>query len=124
MTLEIALTLTVVLGVLVLLSATSLPPDVVLLAAMVGFAASGILTPEQALQGFSNTGVMTVAALYIVVAGVRETGAMAWISQHIFGNPKNVLSAQLRMGTAVAALSSFINNTPVVIVMLPVPRTA
>jgi di/tricarboxylate transporter len=122
LTIEIILTLVVVLGVLVLLSVTSLAADVVLLAAMIGVCLVGVITPTQALQGFANTGVMTVAALYIVVAGVRETGAMAWISQRVFGHPRTLLAAQARLMAATAVLSSVINNTPVVAMFIPVAQ--
>jgi di/tricarboxylate transporter len=122
LTIEIILTLTVVLGVLLMLSVTSIATDVILLAAMIAVCVLGIVTPSQALQGFSNTGVMTVAALYIVVAGVRETGAMAWVSQRVFGHPRTLLAAQARLMTASAVLSSVINNTPVVAMFIPVAQ--
>lgn len=119
---EVTLTLAIVVAVLVLLSATALATDVVLLAAMVLFAAIGILSPEQALAGFANPGVMTVAALYIVVAGMRETGAMSWVSQRVFGHPRSLVSAQIRLMLGTGMLSSFINNTPVVAMFIPVAQ--
>ena len=119
---QIILTLGIVAGVLVLLSTTALATDVVLLAAMVLLAATGILSPEQALAGFANPGVMTVAALYIVVAGMRETGAMSWVSQRVFGHPRSLLSAQVRLMLGTGMLSSFINNTPVVAMFIPVAQ--
>lgn len=119
---EVTLTLAIVVAVLVLLSTTALATDVVLLAAMVLFAAVGILSPEQALAGFANPGVMTVAALYIVVAGMRETGAMSWVSQRVFGHPRSLVSAQIRLMLGTGMLSSFINNTPVVAMFIPVAQ--
>lgn len=122
MTLEIMITLAIVAGVLLLLATTSLAPDVVLLAAMVLISAIGILSPEEALAGFGNSGVMTVAALYIVVAGLRETGSMAWVSQRVFGHPRSVLGAQTRLMVAASMLSGFVNNTPVVAMFIPVAQ--
>ena len=63
MTVEILITLAVVVGVLLLLTTTSYDTDVVLVGAMVMLTLTGILEPDQALQGFASSGVMTIAAL-------------------------------------------------------------
>ena len=70
---EIWFTVAVVLTVLFLLATTPAPTEMVLLGAMVVLSASGIITAREALSGFSSTGVMTIAALYVVIAGLRET---------------------------------------------------
>ena len=53
---------------------------------------------------------MTIAALYVVVAGLRETGAMAWISRWVLGRPQSLTVAQSKLmfvdGRAVAASST------------------
>ena len=79
MTWQIVLTLVVVLSVLITLAATPAPTELVLVGAMILLSLAGVLTPAQALSGFASPGVMTIAALYIVVAGLRETGTMAWV---------------------------------------------
>jgi Na+/H+ antiporter NhaD/arsenite permease-like protein len=94
LTVEIVITLAVVVGVLVLLTSSRLETDVVLVGAMIVLTLLGILQPDQALQGFASNGVMTIAALYIVVAGLRETGAMAWISRWVRGRPRSLMVAQ------------------------------
>ena len=122
MTIEILITLAVVVGVLALLTTTRLDTDVVLVGAMITLTLSGILRPEQALSGFASSGVMTIAALYIVVAGLRETGAMSWISRWVLGRPKSLAAAQSRLMLATGALSGVINNTPVVALFIPVAQ--
>jgi di/tricarboxylate transporter len=122
MTFEILLTLGVVFGVLVLLSATRLDTDVVLVGAMILLTLLGILKPDQALQGFASSGVMTIAALYIVVVGLRETGAMNWLSRWVLGRPRSLAVAQSKLMLATGALSSVINNTPVVALFIPVAQ--
>ena len=62
------MTLAVVLGVLLVLTTTRLDTDVVLVGSMITLTLLGILKPDQALQGFASSGVMTIAALYVVVA--------------------------------------------------------
>jgi di/tricarboxylate transporter len=119
---EILLTLGVVVGVLVLLTTTHLDTDIVLVGAMITLTLLGILQPDQALQGFASSGVMTIAALYIVVAGLRETGAMAWISRAVLGRPKSLAVAQSKLMLVTGALSSVVNNTPVVALFIPVAQ--
>ena len=122
MTLDILITLGVVLGVLVLLTSTRIDTDVVLVGAMITLTLVGILKPDEALQGFASSGVMTIAALYIVVAGLRETGAMAWISRAMLGRPKTLAAAQGKLMFITGTLSSVINNTPVVALFVPVAQ--
>jgi di/tricarboxylate transporter len=122
LTLEIAITLAVVAGVLLLLTTSRLDTDVVLVGAMITLTLVGILKPDEALQGFASNGVMTIAALYIVVAGLRETGAMAWISRWVLGRPRSLPVAQGKLMLVTGALSSVINNTPVVALFIPVAQ--
>jgi di/tricarboxylate transporter len=121
-TFEIIATLTVVFGVLVLLTSSRLETDVVLVGAMIVLTLLGIIEPDQALQGFASNGVMTIAALYIVVAGLRETGAMAWISRWVLGRPRSLLVAQSKLMFVTSALSAVVNNTPVVALFIPVAQ--
>ncbi len=122
MTPDIVLTLAVVASVLALLTTTNLDTDVVLVGAMIALTLLGILRPEEALQGFASSGVMTIAALYIVVAGLRETGAMAWISRAVLGRPRSLAIAQAKLMLVTGALSTVINNTPVVALFIPVAQ--
>jgi len=121
-TFEIIATLAVVCGVLVLLTSSRLETDVVLVGAMIVLTLLGILQPDQALQGFASNGVMTIAALYIVVAGLRETGAMAWISRWVLGRPRSLMVAQSKLMFVTSALSAVVNNTPVVALFIPVAQ--
>jgi len=119
---EIWFTLSVVALVLFLLSSTPAPTEVVLLGAMIVLSITGVLSPSEALSGFSNPGVMTIAALYVVVGGLKETGAIGWFSQRFLGRPRSLLSAQLRLMGAGGALSAVINNTPVVAMFIPIAQ--
>lgn len=95
-------------------------PDLVLTGAMALLLVFGILTPEQAAEGFGNEGMLTVAVLFVVAAGIESTGAMDWVVRRVLGRPKTVLSAQVRMMLPAAGISAFMNNTPVVAMMLPI----
>ena len=119
---EVWFTVAVVLTVLFLLATTPAPTEMVLLGAMVVLSVSQIITPTQALSGFSSPGVMTIAALYVVIAGLRETGAIAWFSHLVFGRPKSLIAAQAKLMTSGALLSTVINNTPVVAMFIPIAQ--
>jgi di/tricarboxylate transporter len=98
---------------------TRYAPDIITTAALSLLLLTGIVSPQDGLAGFANEGMLTVAVLYVVVTGLTETGAVAWISQALLGRPRSALSARLRLMAPVAALSAFVNNTPVVAVFLP-----
>lgn len=75
---------------------------------------------ETAFAGFANPGVISIAALYIVAAGIRETGAVFFLINRLLGIPKTLTSAHLRLMLPVATVSGFVNNTPLVAVMMPI----
>ncbi len=99
---------------LLLLATNRFPADTVLLGALSLLLLSNILTPAEALAGLSSPSIATIAILYVVVSGLRETGAIAWVSRLLLGKPKNQTIAQLRLLIPAASISIFVNNTPVV----------
>jgi di/tricarboxylate transporter len=116
---EAWLTLSVVAGCFAMMAFTRTSPDIIMSAGLTVLLLSGVLLPEEALAGFANQGMLTVAVLYIVVSGLTETGAVGWIVQHILGQPRNTRQAQVRLMAPAAVLSAFLNNTPVVAVFVP-----
>jgi di/tricarboxylate transporter len=107
-------------AVLVAALARGKPADLVFLGGLTLLLAGGVLTPAQGLAGFSNEGVLSVAALFVVAAGVRETGALDVLAARALGRPRGEMHAQLRVMLPVAFVSAFIQNTPVVAVAVPV----
>lgn len=110
----------VVILVIATLALTSASADLVMLGGVVLLMTLGVLAPSEALAGFANEGMITVGALFVVAAGVRETGAMQFLAQRLLGQPQNVTQAQVRMMLPMAAMSAFMNNTPLVAMMMPV----
>lgn len=119
MSVDAAFTLAIVCFILGLLVFTSIGADTILMGGLTLLLVSGILTPAETLGGLANEGMVTVAVLYVVVAGVRESGGTDLIIQQMLGRPRSVAGAQFRLMTPVAALSAFLNNTPVVAIMIP-----
>lgn len=101
------------------LAMSRLPADLVMSGGLSVLLIAGVLTPADALVGFSNPGMLTVAVLYVVVSGLTETGAVGWITRSVLGRPRDIVNAQLRLMLPVMGLSAVLNNTPVVAVFVP-----
>lgn len=104
---------------LLLMSFGRIAPHIVMMAVLVVLSATGIVGPEQALAGFSNPGLITVVALFVVAAGVHHSGGVDLLVHYLLGNPRTVRRAQARIALPVTLLSGFMNNTPVVATMIP-----
>ncbi len=78
------------------------------------------LSVEEGLMGFANAGVLTVAVMFVIADGLHRTGAFAWLGMRLLGKPNGTTSAQLRTMIPAALLSAFLNNTPVVALMMPI----
>jgi di/tricarboxylate transporter len=102
-----------------LLASNRFSPDLILMAGLTLLLITGVVTPAEALTGFSNEGMVTVAVLYIVITGFRETGGIDWIVQSVLGSARSLTQAQLKVMAPVATLSAFLNNTPVVAIFIP-----
>lgn len=112
-------TLSLCIGVLTTLVFTRVGPHLVMVGALTILSVTGILSSADALSGFSNSGLITVAGMFIVAAGMHASGAIDLLVNTLLGRPKTPRAALSRMFWPVAFLSSFLNNTPVVATMIP-----
>ena len=112
-------TLGVVGMIFLLLMVSQVTPDLILIFAVTILLVTGILTPGEALSGMSNEGMITVGVLFVVGAGVRETGGVDFIASRLFGRPKTPTRAIARMMFPTMGLSAFMNNTPLVAMLIP-----
>jgi len=113
-------TLAVAAALLICLIANVAATDVIFLWAITILAMLGIITAEEAFSGFANEGMLTVAMLFIVAAGLRDTGILDGISQRILGRSKTSRSAIFRLSIVIVPFSAFLNNTPIVAMFIPV----
>ena len=103
----------------VLLIWKNAPADFVFTGALIVIIVLNLVPVSEALVGFSNEGMLTVAALYVVAYGMRETGAIQFVIQKLMGNTSSVFKAQSRIVGPVFGMSAFLNNTPIVASFIP-----
>jgi di/tricarboxylate transporter len=96
------------------------PPDIIFVAAVVSLALLGVIKPEQAFSGFANSGVILVAALFVVAAALRETGVMDFVGHRLLGKINSEVGALACIAGLLFIKSFFLTNTPIVAMMLPV----
>lgn len=120
MTLDAWLAIGGVVAVLLALIFSSVPPYLVILGGVVAMLLAGVMPAGAAFSGFANEGMLTIAALFIVAAGINETGAVSATINSVLGHPKSTRGAQARVVAPVSAASAFLNNTPIVAMLMPV----
>ncbi len=121
MTLEIAIVLIVLGVVFVNFIRERFPPDVTAMIGVVALLIAGVLTPQQLLGSFSNHAPITIGAMFIISAALEKTGvidSMGRVVARLSGG--NWLRIMLVTMVCVMGLSAFMNNTPVVVIMIPV----
>lgn len=121
---EAWVTLATVLVMMYGLAREAAGPDVLLAGAFTWLMTLGVfsdkfLSPADAAAVFGNEGMLTVGALFVVAAGLTQTGGLSLVTERLMGSPKSVAGAQTRLMLPVAAISSVLNNTPAVAMFMP-----
>jgi hypothetical protein len=116
----IVATLTVLLFVLMACEVTS--PEVLFLIALVICIFTEVLTLAQGLAGFSNTALITIGALFLVVGAIDKSHVVDWMARKTFGSSGSVTFGIFRMFVVCYLLSIFFNNTPLVAILMPVVK--
>ncbi len=96
-------------------------PDVVVMTAVLALGLSGVVGPTEAFRGFSDPTVVTIAALFVISAGVDRTGVAARIARsllHVLGSNEVALVIGLMIIGGVVA--GFVNIIASTAVLLPV----
>ncbi|MFN3292828.1 MAG: SLC13 family permease [Gemmobacter sp.] len=111
----------IVLGMLVMFIRETYPVEVVAIGGAVAMLVLGILPQKEALRVFSNPAPWTIAAMFIIVGGLVRTGALDSVTQIAARNAdKHPARTLFVLALVVLGLSAFVNNTPIVVVMIPV----
>jgi di/tricarboxylate transporter len=113
------ITLLVVAGVLVTLVRGRVSPAVVVFGGAVAVLVLDVVEPEEAFSGFSNAAPITVAALYVLAAGIEKTGALTPLMQNTLGERGWYRRPLIRTLAPTVGASAFLNNTPIVAMLIP-----
>jgi len=106
---------------LILLITEKVPIDLTAMGIMVLLMVTGILTPLEAVSGLANPAVVTVGVMFLISQGMIRTGAVGFIGEKVISYSKGRVSiAMLTILLTVAISSAFINNTPVVVLFIPI----
>ena len=113
-------TLILVVAMLLLIT-EKLPVDLTSIGIVVVLTITGILTPTEAIAGFASPAVITVGAMFLISKGMIRTGAVGFISQMVnrYSRGRPTLAVFLIL-VIVGTASAFINNTPVVVLFIPI----
>jgi di/tricarboxylate transporter len=120
MTTQIALTLAIIAGALVLFGTEKLRVDVVALIVLLTVALTGLVGPDDVFAGFSNPAVITVWAVYIVSGGLFKTGVASIMGKFILrlsGESEMRLIAVIMLTCGI--ISAFVNNVGATAMLLP-----
>lgn len=121
LTSSILLTFAITAGALALFLWNRLRVDVIGLLVLAALILTGLVSPEEGLQGFANEAVFTVAAMLVLSEGLVRTGTMesvaSWMGRRAGGSTTRLLFVMLAV---VLPVSAVINNTAAVAILLPV----
>ena len=120
MTTEIGIVLFILVAATILFASERIRVDLVAMMVLVILVLTGLVTVEQAFQGFANPAVVTVWAIYIVSAGLTKTGVADYIAGRIMrlaGSSEGRLIGVIM--ASVGTMSAFMNNIGATAVLLP-----
>lgn len=123
MTIEIVTVLFIALTAIVLFATEKLRMDTVALLVLGSLALTGLVAPSQALGGFSNPATVTVAAMFVLAAGLQNSGALSGIGS-LLGRAGSPLQFLIILFAVLAVIAPFVNNTAVVAVFMPIVMAA
>ncbi len=116
---EAYLSLAVLFSCFMALLLTRKSPEVIFGSGLLFLLLLNVVPVETAFAGFSNPGLITVACLYIVAAGFRESGALKPVLHLLIKNVSKPKQGIGKITFPVAFLSSVLNNTPIVAALIP-----
>ena len=91
-----------------------LDPLITFFVGVILFLVTGIISVDEAVSGFSNKGVLTLAVIYMLISALRNSGALSFIADKIFSKKISDKKQLLRIIFPTTLISSFVNNIPVV----------
>jgi len=120
-TMQAWLAIAILFGMLALFIRETFPVEVTALAGAAVMLVTGILPQDDALAVLSNHAPWTIAAMFVIVGALVRTGGLDWVTRLAVRNVEKRPAMTLAALTlAIVLMSAFLNNTPIVVVMIPV----
>ena len=119
MSIDAILVLAILIGAVALFVSEKYPIDFVALLVLGTLLALGLVTPQEGISGLSNPATVTVAAMFILSAGLQKTGATAAVGRLMVRFGQSHFTALVVIMGTITVMSAFINNTAAVAVFIP-----
>jgi di/tricarboxylate transporter len=121
MTFEAWIVVAVIFFLMVAFVLEAMRPGLILLSAAVIFMATGIITDQELIAGFSNDGLITIAVLFLVNEGIKQSGLITRLAKAYLPRKRSRMTFMLpRLMIPVAFFSAFLNNLPIVVNFSPI----
>lgn len=120
MTFEFYYTLTLFILLTIFLIKEVIKPEILIFSVLMLLVVGNVITVKEAFSGFSNEGMLTIGLLFVVAGTLHSTGVMDKIIRTLLGNSQGSVSKKLSIIlTPVALMSTILNNTPIVAMLIP-----
>ncbi|GGE07720.1 Di-and tricarboxylate transporter [Gemmobacter megaterium] len=120
-TVQALIAIGIVIAMLVMFIRETYPVEVVAIGGAVAMLVTGVLPQAEGLKVFANQAPWTIAALFIVVGALVRTGGLDWVSRKASASiERRPVRTVVMLALTALTMSAFVNNTPVVVVMIPI----
>ena len=119
MTAEGLIVLGILIGIVALFVSEKYPLDIVAILGLGVLLLLGLVTVQEGFSGFSNPATLTVAAMFVLSAGLQRTGATTAVGRLMVRFSRNHFTALVVIMVTVTVMSAFVNNTAAVAVFIP-----
>ena len=119
MSIDAILVLAILVGAVALFVSEKYSIDFVALLVLGTLLALGLVTPQEGISGLSNPATVTVAAMFILSAGLQKTGATAVVGRLMLRFSRSYFTALVVIMGTITVMSAFVNNTAAVAVFIP-----
>lgn len=112
----------IVVATLIVMTTGAVPAVLALICALVLAGIIGIATPQELFGGLSNGSVITIAAMLVIAKGVLATGVVSRVTYRLLAGVTSATRALLRLIPPVGVISSLINTTPIIAMLIPATK--
>lgn len=115
--------LAIIVLMVIALAKEIMRPGLVLFSALIILMIFGIVNSKEVLAGFSNKGMITIAILFVVSEGIKQSGALNKLATTFLPKRRgNIRLLFFRLMFPISFMSAFLNNTPIVIIFAPIVK--